>query len=169
METTAKILAKAGNGKAAKLDDGNWYNFDDASSKYLAKFNKGDSVTVTYERKGTARNVTKIVKATETQKEEPKESSTGFACEDCGAELKDGRFKKCYNCNKKVSKEEKKTNSKKEYKSYDSPDRTANIQRGNALNAAAMVASGEHFGDPEAAQQYTLILADAFLDWLRAE
>ena len=97
------------------------------------------------------------------KKAEPKEESTSeFTCEDCGAKLKDGKYKKCYPCGKKTFKGGKSN-------SYDNPEKTAQIQRGNALNAAASVASAQQFADPEVAKQFTLILADEFLVWLRAE
>ncbi len=59
---------------------------------------------------------------------------------------------------------------------YDNPDRTAMIQRGNALNAAASVASSQQFinpetgePDPQRAAEFTKILAIKFLGWLREE
>jgi hypothetical protein len=86
------------------------------------------------------------------------EPTSEFTCEECGAPLKTGKYKKCYKCGKKG-----KTNS------YDSPEKTAQIQRGNALNAAAAVASSQQFEDPETAKQFTLLLAEDFLLWLRGE
>jgi hypothetical protein len=153
----------------------NWYNLNDPVIPYLEKMNKGDEVIVTFEKKGVSRYVSKLVIAgAEAPKEEAKTSSTGFACEICGKELKDGKFKKCYMCNKTgATKKEEKTSAepyvKKEYKTYDNPEKTAQIQRGNALNAAATVASSQQFNDPEVAKQFTLILADEFLTWLRSE
>jgi len=169
MEVKGKILAKKSDNKAFKLNDDNWYNLNDPVIPYLEKMNKGDEVVVTYEKKGTSRYVSKLLNAgagaEPTKTEAPKtESSTGFVCEDCGKELKDGKFKKCFVCNKKnpASKGEKKS-------TYDSPEKTAQIQRGNALNAAAFVASSQQFKDPEVAKQFTLLLAEDFLTWLRAE
>jgi hypothetical protein len=164
MEIKGKILAKKGDNKAFKLDDSNWYNLNDPVIPYLEKMNKGDEIVVTFEKKGVARYVSKLISAklevpkTETPKTE---STTGFVCEDCQKELKDGKFKKCFMCNKK--------NPGKIKTSYDSPEKTAQIQRGNALNAAAMVASSQEFEDPEVAKQFTLLLAEDFLTWLRAE
>ena len=204
-ELKSRIVAKAGSGKAFKADDDNWYNVEDAVIPYLAKINKGDNIIITYEKKGTTRKVSKVVIAGEapaTAKAEVKESTTGFACEvcrkelkdgkykkcfacnksgatkkeeftceDCGAKLKDGKYKKCWDCNKKAPKGEtgKSTWTGKGKSSYDNPEKTAQIQRGNALNAAADVSSSQNFVDPEAAVQYTLLIAERFLEWLRNE
>lgn len=205
MEVKAKILAKKGDNKAFKASDGNWYNLNDNVVPYLEKLNKGDEVVIQFEKKGVSRYVSKIVAANEVSKETAKES-TGFTCEVCGAALKDGKYKKCYNCNKSgaTKKEEPKEevsdkptckvcgkelkddkydtcyvcnkkggkssyNKESKKTSFDSPERTAQIQRGNALNAASMVASSQQFADPETAKQFTLMLADDFLVWLRAE
>jgi hypothetical protein len=165
MEIKGKILAKKGDNKAFKLDDGNWYNLNDPVIPYLEKMNKGDEIVVTFEKKGVSRYVSKLVgaNAVETPKSEPT-STTGFACEDCGKELKDGKFKKCFMCNKKNPAPKKEKDN-----SYNSPEKTAQIQRGNALNAAANVASGLAFNDPDTARQFTLELAEQLLEWLRAE
>lgn len=172
MEVKVKILAKKGDNKAFKASDENWYNVNDVVIPYLEKLNKGDEVIVTYEKKGISRYVSKIVKASEVKEELQKESSTGFACEVCGKELKDDKFKLCYMCNKKGLKPNKEPVAepiKKEWKPYDNPEKTAQIQRGNALNAASMVASGTSFSDIETAAQFTLELAERFVEWLRAE
>ena len=48
--------------------------------------------------------------------------------------------------------------------------KTAQIQRGNAINAAGYAVSGNLAGsDPDTIKEAVLILADAFLDWIRAE
>jgi hypothetical protein len=173
MEVKGKILAKKGDNKAFKLDDSNWYNLNDNVIPYLEKMSKGDEVVVTFEKKGVSRYVSKLTTAkAETLKTEPKESSTGFACEVCGKELKDGRFKKCFVCNKKNPTPQ---GERKGKSSYDNPEKTAQIQRGNALNAAAAVVSGCNLNNPqtgeeiEAIKQFTLLLAEDFLIWLRAE
>jgi hypothetical protein len=172
MEVKGKILAKKGDNKAFKLDDGSWYNLNDNVIPYLEKMNKGDEIVVTFEKKGTSRYVSKLVRAgaeaRTTADPEPTQSTTGFACEDCGKELKDGRFKKCFVCNKKNPAPKKETSSVSK-SSYDNPEKTAQIQRGNALNAAASVAGGCAFSDPDTARQFVLELADSLLEWLRAE
>ena len=112
MEVKGKILAKKGDNKAFKLDDGNWYNLNDPVIPYLEKMNKGDEVVVTFEKKGVSRYVSKLTSANvvEAPGVETCKSSTGFACEVCGRELKNNTFKKCFLCNKKklVKKEDKK-------------------------------------------------------------
>ena len=176
MEVKGKILAKKGDNKAFKLDDSNWYNLNDNVVPYLEKMSKGDEVLVTFEKKGVSRYVSKLAsaKAEASKTETPKtESTTGFACEVCGKELKDGKFKKCFMCNKSgaTKKDDTKSEEKKTYNktSYDNPEKTAQIQRGNALNAAASVAASQQFADPEVAKQFTLLLAEDFLTWLRGE
>jgi hypothetical protein len=172
MEVRGKVLAKAGNGKGFKVEgQEGWFNAGDAVVPYLAKIEKGTEVIVTFEKKGVAKNVTKIVKAgTETPKEEhqPTKSSTGFECEDCGKELKDGKFKKCFMCNKKAPKTEGNKISRKEPSYTQSPERSAQIQRGNALNAAGRLLSGRP-EDPETLAEMAIVVAQKFLDWLRAE
>ncbi len=175
MEERGKIICKKSDNKAFKLGE-NWYNLNDPVIPYLEKLNKGDEVVVTFEKKGVSRYVSKLVVAGAV--EEPKTettSTTGFACEVCGKALKDGKYKKCFPCNKSgaVKKETSApgavTEPKKPYTPYDNPEKTAQIQRGNALNAAASVASAQQFADPDVAKQFTLLLAEEFLTWLRAE
>ena len=172
MEVKGKILAKKGDNKAFKLDDGNWYNLNDPVIPYLEKMNKGDEIVVTFEKKGVSRYVSKLtsanaVETSKTTEPEPAKSSTGFACEICGKELKDGKFKKCFVCNKKNPSPK---TGKTEYKSnYGSPEDIAGKERGNALASASRVASGQQFEDPEVAAQFTLELAERFLEWVRIE
>jgi hypothetical protein len=173
MEVKGKIICKKSDNKAFKLGN-DWYNVNDNVVPYLEKINKGDEIVVTFEKKGTNRYVSKLVSGLEVPKEETKQSSTGFACEVCGKELKDEKFKKCYTCNKSgaTKKEEVKTTEVpviKEWKTFDNPGKTAQIQRGNAGNMAATVASSQQFNDIETATQFTLELAERFLEWLRNE
>lgn len=204
MEITGIIEVKKSDNKALKLDDGNWYNMNENVVSALTKASKGNVVTMQYEKKGTSRYVSKL--STDSNSEEQQsESPTAFACEVCGKELKDGKFKKCYMCNKKGATAPKKSSEKsseftcedcgaplkdgkykkcypcgtkafknkaakepaKESSTY--IDKTAQIQRGNALNAAASVASTQQFENPDVANEFTIILAERFLDWLRAE
>ena len=175
MEVRGKIICKKSDNKAFKLGE-DWYNVNAPVVPYLEKMNKGDEIVVTFEKKGVARYVSKIVSATEEVKDE-KTSSTGFACAVCGKELKDDRFKVCYMCNKKglkpkAEKEEAPKAEKKNYESksyYGSPEDIAGKEVGCALGAAATVASSQQFADPEIAKQFTLILAEEFLNWMRAQ
>ncbi len=60
---------------------------------------KGDEVKVTYTQENGKYNCTRIEKIGETSvknKQQPK-----YTCETCGVALKDNKYKKCYNCNKK--------------------------------------------------------------------
>lgn len=107
-----QVIAKTGTGFVITGTEG-WFNIKDKS--VLSKFNKGDEVYVTYEVDGKQKKVSMIssvgpkecIPPVETKKEPTPEfkkeasklSSTGFACEVCGKELKDGKFKKCYECN----------------------------------------------------------------------
>jgi len=176
MEVRGKVLAKAGNGKGFKVEgQEGWFNAGDAVVPYLAKIEKGTEVIVTFEKKGVAKNVTKIIKAsvpatTETSKEEPKQtkSSTGFECEDCGKELKDGKFKKCFMCNKKAPKESKHTPDDGKRTYFGSPEDIAGKQRGCSLGAAAELLSGRQ-EDPETLAEMTIVVAQKFLEWLRSE
>lgn len=179
MEVKVKIACKKSDNKAFKSTEAEniWYNVNEPAIPYLAKLNKGDEIVVTYEKKGVSRYVSKLTLATvETPKEEVK-TSTGFTCEICGAVLKDGKYKKCYTCNKskavkkeETKPEEKKPYEKKEWKSnYGSPEDIAGKETGCALGAAATVASGCGFSDPETAKQFTLALAETFLEWMRAK
>jgi len=167
MEVTGKIAVKAGNGKGFKIDgqDG-WFNATDTVKPYLAKMEKGDDVVVIYEKKGVSKNVTKITKAdgsvpAEAKSEVTKETGTPV-CEDCGKELKTDKYPKCYVCGKKAFK------GKAPAKSFDNPEKTAQIQRGNALNAAAAVMAGQQ-EIPEVLAEMTIIAAEKLLEWLRAE
>jgi hypothetical protein len=168
MEVKGKILAKKGDNKAFKLDDDNWYNLNDNVIPYLEKMSKGDEIVVTFEKKGVSRYVSKLVKAgtTETPKTETT-STTGFACEVCGKELKNDRFKKCFVCNKKNPAPTVGKGTSSEGIRYGSPEDIAGKETGCALGAAATIAGGCAFSDPETAKQFTLELAEAFLDWMR--
>jgi hypothetical protein len=178
-EIKLTILAKKSDNKAFKGSDGNWYNLNAPVIPYLEKMNKGDEVVVEFEKKGVSRYVSKLVSASaarvEAPVEEKKKSSTGYACEVCGKELKNGKFKKCYTCNKSgaTKKEDSKstpTEVKKEYKSnYGSPEDIAGKEIGCVLGAAATVAGGCGFKDPEVAAQFVKTLAESLLDWMRAK
>lgn len=146
MEATGKIIAKAGTGKSFKLDDGNWYNVAKQVEPYLAKANKGDEVTVEYEKKGNSSIVTKLMKGAQASRqddtpaqEQPKASSYQ---------------KKAYNGGGSYQGDDK---------------RAAQIQRGNALNAAAASLSTMEAVDVETKAQMVLTAAEMYLEWLRAE
>jgi DNA-directed RNA polymerase subunit RPC12/RpoP len=104
MEAKGKIVCKKSDNKAFKLGE-DWYNVDTNVIPILTKMNKGDEAVVTYEKKGVARYVSNMVlvgadnPAPAAAKEEKNQSTPVFKCEVCGKELKDGKFKKCYECN----------------------------------------------------------------------
>ena len=170
-----KIAVKARNKKGFKIDgDDNWFTAEDPVIPYLEKIEKGDEVEITFSKNGVFKNVTKIVKieATKAETKPEEKPKTGFTCADCGKELPDGKYKKCYTCNKKSpAKSKVYDKSEKTYtKSYDNPTKTAQIQRGNALNAAGYAISGNLTGsDPNTIKEAVLLLANAFLDWIRVE
>lgn len=178
-EIKIKILAKKSDNKAFKGSDDSWYNLNDNVIPYLEKMSKGDEVLVVYEKKGVSRYVSKLISTIqEAPKTEARESATEFVCEDCGKALKDGKYKKCFVCNKKnpvvkedtQSEEPKKTYTKTEYKSnYGSPEDVAGKEIGCSLGAASTVASGCGFSDPETAAQFVRELATNLLEWIRLQ
>lgn len=222
LELKGTIQVIAGNNKGFMIiGQEGWFNAID--DKVMLKFKKGDEVIISYELNGKIKKVSDIrgtavtapaaQKAPEPVKQEaPKPSTTGFKCSVCGKELKDGKFKKCWECNEAAKKaapapvEEKvqdtsagpkcidcgallkddkytkcwacnkKNPVKKQWKSksggYDSPEKTAQIQKGNALNAAAAVLCGAQCLDgldPEGIAQVTRIVADSLLDYLKQD
>jgi len=175
-EVRGNLEVKASNGKGFKVSgqDG-WFNATDAIVSVLGSLNKGDDVIVTFFNKGVSKNVTAIVKAGQETTAAP---NTGeFKCTDCGKVLKNDSFKKCFMCNKKNPKPTQTetattdtSSPKKSYNQYDNPEKTAQIQRGNAINAAAASVSGNLQGaDPDTISEVVLSLAQNYLDWLRAE
>jgi len=94
----AKIIFK--NGEKEK-----WATTSEAVYNWAKKnFKEDDEVDVQYTVKNGQYFVSKIMKpgssGTVIKEETPKEISKP-TCEDCGKELKDDKYKKCYNCNKK--------------------------------------------------------------------
>lgn len=168
MELKTNIACKKSDNKAFKAGDGNWYNLNDNVISVLAAMAKGDEVVITYEQKGTSRYVSKMVKPGTVQEHSQsdinkEQSTTGFTCEDCGAVLKNDKYKKCFVCNKKSDK------GSGEKPNYNNPEKTAQIQRGNALNAAAATVSGITLPDAETTVQFVITTADRYLNWLRNE
>ncbi|MFA7290498.1 MAG: hypothetical protein WC055_16610 [Melioribacteraceae bacterium] len=169
-EKTGKLVVKAGNGKGFKIEgEEGWFNASDTVVPYLAKLEKGELVTVVYEKKGKALIVSSIT--TDMSEQTDTSDNAEFKCEVCGVALKDGKFKKCYTCNKSgASKPASKPTETSKKTSYDSPEKVAAIQRGNALNAAAASISGNFPGnEPDVIAQALLQIAKIALDWLREE
>lgn len=92
----AKIVFKEGEKEK-------WATTSEAVYNYAKKnFNDGDEVDVQYNVKNGQYFVSKIMKpgsGTAKKEEAPKESSKP-TCADCGKELKDDKYEKCYTCNK---------------------------------------------------------------------
>jgi hypothetical protein len=83
-----------------------WASTSEAVVNYAkANFKANEDVDVDYTEKNGSYTVSRITKKgstpapVETKTETPK--TEGYKCEDCGASLKDGKYKKCFPCNKK--------------------------------------------------------------------
>ena len=98
-----KILVKIA------LDDGNevWATTTQAVYNWASKnFTEGDEVDVDYTLKNGQYFVKRISEPNKDGSKKtssPKEttSDSEYTCEECGASLKDGKYKKCYTCNQK--------------------------------------------------------------------
>jgi DNA-directed RNA polymerase subunit RPC12/RpoP len=100
MEVKLTIACKKTDNKAFKgKEDENWYNINNDVIPVLEKLSKNDEIMVTYEQKGVVRQVSKIVTANVVQAPITNPGS-GYKCSVCGKELKDGNYKKCFECNK---------------------------------------------------------------------
>ena len=175
MEVKGKIICKKSDNKAFKLGE-DWYNVNDNVVSSLEKFGKGSEVVVTFEKKGVSRYVSKLVDANEVTQQEGTKTSE-FSCEVCGKALKDGKFKKCYECNKSGAIKKGTTTTEQpkggtytppaEGVRYGSKEDIAGKEKGCALGAAATVASGCGFSDPETAAQFVKALAESLLNWMR--
>lgn len=132
-----KTVYKKGNKYLAKIifDDvgEKWCSTTSAVLTYAQKnFEEDEEVDVEYTVKNGQYFVSKIKKlgesggskkSTSSKSESSEETPT---CEDCGAELKDGKYKKCYTCNKK--------NPVKTKSSYSGKDNIA-IQKESVLRS----------------------------------
>lgn len=81
-----------------------WFgaNFPPAKPK-LADIAEGTRVKLTYVVKGIYKNVTDIeLSVSGDAAPAPAPATTGYKCSECGAALKDGKYKKCYDCNQKA-------------------------------------------------------------------
>ena len=105
-----KTVYKKGNKFLAKIifDDvgEKWCSTTSAVYNFAQKnFEEDEEVDVEYSVKNGQYSVSKIMKvgggSKKTEKKE-EETMSKFACEDCGATLKEGKYKKCYTCNKKT-------------------------------------------------------------------
>jgi hypothetical protein len=173
MEVKGKLVCKKSDNKAFKLGD-DWYNVNNDVVASLEKLSKGDEIVATYEKKGTSRYVSKLDKAgvVASSQEAEAPSTDGFKCAVCGAAMKTDKFKVCYMCNKKGLKAPgagtKESSTYTGSKSnYGSKEDIAGKEIGCALNAAATVASGCGFSDPDTASQFVRQLANNLLEWIQ--
>ena len=93
-----------------KLDDGSdkWMETTDAVLNFAKKnFDENDEVNVEYTEKNGKYKASRVTSPGKASKKAPEDSTVKNVCEDCGKELKDDRYTKCYSCNKKAPKEEK--------------------------------------------------------------
>ncbi len=169
------IACKKSDNKAFKgQEDSNWYNLNSDVVSFLEKLSKGDKIQIEYTKKGTSRYVSKLEKAgaVTPSQEAAAPSVDGFKCAACGAPMKTDKFKVCYMCNKKGLKAPgagtKESSTYTGSKSnYGSKEDIAGKEIGCALNAAATVASGCGFADPDTASQFVRQLANNLLEWIR--
>ncbi len=101
------IAVTSKNGGMFKIGEGEqdavWYFLSEKVAKYaMDNIKKGDEVSIKSFTKSGKKTITYITNGT-TDVEESKvdKPSAEFVCEDCGYELKDGKYKKCYKCNQK--------------------------------------------------------------------
>jgi len=163
-EFKATVVVKSSKTNSLLVGGDVWYNLskkqvEEKLEPYLVyeKLNKGDVISGTcYEFKNKKYIVTLKVEEVAVVKEELKkesakvveqkseiikedkpENDAEFKCEDCGAKLKDGKYKKCFACNKKNP--SKFSGKGKSAVYVDSPEKQDQIARGNAVNALAQI------------------------------
>jgi len=125
-----------------------WMNCGEEVYNYAkTSFEDGDTIGIEYTMKGKLYHVTRINKegknaevkkgaVVEENNADTAQSDTnieeGYHCSDCGKELKDGKYQKCYTCNQKNPVKPKSTNT-----SYQrSPETVASIKMQCAYKAA---------------------------------
>ena len=124
------------------LEDGSkkpkkWMETTQAVYNYAKnQFEEGDEIGITYAKENGQYNVSRVNKdgtvKTETTTDEdegPEEDDDVKRCEDCGKELKDPKYDKCYTCNQKNP--SKKSTEK-------SSERTDSIKMQTAYKVAGM-------------------------------
>lgn len=174
MQEKITVKAKTKDNGAICSTTNIWFNCKKLTD-VVANINKGDEVVVEFDKRGEARYASKIVKPGESVEEK----SSGAVCEVCGKALKDSKYKKCYDCNKKGAekqaepKKEVVTEEKKVYTpkqtSYGSPEDIAGKEIGCALGAASTIASGTGMLDVDEVSQFTIEVAERLLEWMRSK
>lgn len=107
-----KIACKRGGKYLAKIEfegKDKWFTATKAVYTYASKnFEEGQDVDIEYNVQNGQYFVTKIMNAgsgtKSTSAPETKVSDGKPTCEDCGKELKDSKYTKCYECNQKARK-----------------------------------------------------------------
>lgn len=93
-------------------DDEIWAETTEAVYNFAKKnFEENEKCEFEYEEEDGRYTITKILKKGKTTKKKSSKSKAKYTCEDCGKELKDDKYKKCYNCNKKNPIKKTKTSS----------------------------------------------------------
>jgi hypothetical protein len=201
IKITAKVTNKSKTNKGIQLEgQEGWFSVPDKLVPYAEKINKGDLIEVTYVKKGTFQNVLGLYPKTEEEQvrldhdhkahDEPeKKEESKYKCTECGATLKDGKFKKCFNCNKKAKENPKveeaikekepvktqvfddKNKSKEPWNpgqiKYGSEEDIAGKEVGCASNSAAAILAGRS-GYPEELLEEWRILFNGILEHIRA-
>jgi len=120
--------------------DGTWANCSANVYNWAKKsFKEGEEVIVEYTEKNGQYNVTRITKGSGDSVQTKAKNTSSPTCADCGKELKDDKYSKCYTCNKKNPDKTTTTSKKKSYsKSYSkSPEDKEQIRRLSVLRAVA--------------------------------
>ena len=182
---TAKIKIKSGK-KGFQLEglDG-WLNATDEVVPYLAKLNKGDLVTVTYNKEGVKQEAIKIVtggapdsapKASAPKPEIVKDPNKKYCS--CGKEIKNKAYDKCFECNKKTSEKtspptdtelekEREPRQNKGGGFYGTPEDVAGKEVGCAAGCAAAILAGSQKAIPEILNDFRALF-NGILEHIRA-
>jgi len=170
-----KVIAKANKG--VKLEGSEvWYSA--FKPEMISGINKDDVVEITYTKKGIFHNLSKIIKVEAPKVEAP--TTTGYKCEVCGVDLKDGKYKKCFTCNKaakdnppveaKTETTSPEVEKKKEWTSksnYGSAEDIAGKEIGCSAAAAAAAVTGIS-NNPEEILEAWRMLFNGILEHIRA-
>jgi len=195
IKLTAKVVNKSKNNKGLQFEgqEDAWFSVPEKLVGYSTKIEKGDTVEITYIKKGTFRNVIGIYPTSGEKKPETAplveaKKETGFNCTECGAVLKDGKYKKCFPCNKKAKEapekekepitttgtgtqvfddpEKEKDGWKPGKSNYGSPEDIAGKEVGCAANCAAAILAGRP-EDPETLLELWRTLFNGILEHIK--
>lgn len=165
---TGKVFAMYSDGHAVKVgttkDDAEWCDVVEEIQKYVDNSYKDADVRYKVRLEGKRRKIYVLFKQDDKGKaaDEKPTGGTGFTCEDCGKELKDGKYKKCYMCGKKnpKSKPEKEEGRSNEY--WDKRNELMSKQWSIRTAAIAIQKLEGNVPDLETLQQQIVVLADKF-------